>query len=74
MSGGGPIFTAVGLILLIVGAVIISRAASFQKRLGLEPDQTAPPGPLQTWINRFIGAFVCLFGVALLILGILALS
>jgi hypothetical protein len=72
-KGGGPVLLAIGVILFIVGVVVILAAASFQKRMGLSPGQTAPPGPIQVNINRFIGAGACLFGVAIFVLGVVAL-
>ena len=75
IRGGGPALLICGIVLAAVGAIIFLRAASFQKRVSLSPDQpTEPPGPVQTGVNRFIGGVFCLFGLGLLIGGIVVLA
>jgi hypothetical protein len=75
IRGGGPALLICGIVLFTVGAIIFLRAATFQKRVSLSPDQpTEPPGPVKTGTNRFIGAVFGLFGLGLLIGGILILA
>ena len=72
--GGGPVFIGCGIALLAVGAIVILAAPSMQKRVGLAPDQTEPPGPAQIWISRIIGGAFCVVGLGMLIGGILTES
>ena len=72
--GAGPVFVGCGIALFVVGAITILAAPSLQKRVGLAPDQTEPPGSGQIWISRIIGAAFCVAGLGLLIGGILVLS
>ena len=72
--GAGPVFIGCGIALLAVGVITILAAPSLQKRVGLGPDQTEPPGPGQIWISRIIGAAFCIFGLGMLVGGILVLS
>jgi hypothetical protein len=72
--GGGPVLIGCGVALLAVGAIAIVAAPSLQKRVGLSPDQTEPPGTGQILISRIIGAAFCVFGLGLLLLGILGHS
>ena len=74
MHGAGPVFAGCGIALLAVGIITILAAPSLQKRVGLAPGQTEPPGPGQIWISRIIGAAFCIVGLGLLIGGILVLS
>ena len=74
MPGGGPVFIGCGIALLAVGAIVMLAAPSLQKRVGLAPDQTEPPGPGQIWISRIIGAAFCVAGLGMLTGGILVLS
>src|ERR1700753_1342761 len=72
--GGGPVFMWCGIALLAVGAIVILAAPSMQKRVGLAPDQTEPPGPAQIWISRIIGGAFCVVGLGMLLGGIRAVS
>ena len=74
VSGGGPVLLGCGIAVLVVGAVVILAAPSLQKRVGLAPDQTEPPGPAQIWISRIIGAAFCVFGLGMMIVGLVLLS
>jgi hypothetical protein len=68
--GGGPVLIGGGIALLVVGVIVILAAPTLQKRVGLSPDQTEPPGPGQIWITRIVGAACSAFGLVLLFLGI----
>ena len=72
VHGGGPVFLVIGIVVLIVGVVVIFQAASFQKRMGLSPNQTAAPGFIQRNVNRLIGAAFCVLGGFFIVMSILA--
>jgi hypothetical protein len=62
-------------VLFTVGAIIFLRAATFQRRVSPGTAQpTEPPGPVKTGTNRIIGAVFGLFGLGLLIGGIIVLA